>query len=273
MSIIARSTRVTSTVRLRTSPPLAIQLRHNSTHNSPPSEITSSSTSPHNKSSTPQSPRPVAKPRLLNPLHKQPQYHPPLPPDFGQNQLVPISDQTLETLQSTLAHFRAPVRYAFAYGSGIYPQKGYDQTQQNEKRGQGSEGEKGGGNKMINPSASNQVPNAIINDMMTSDSDLTIKSHISSSPSSTSKSSNDQPMLDFIFATTHPAHFHSINLSQNPDHYPIYMRWLGSSAVAWLQDTLGAGVWFNAFCEVQGRVSDFCSSSSWDTVSLSPLPL
>jgi translocator assembly and maintenance protein 41 len=64
-------------------------------------------------------------------------------------------------------------------------------------------------------------------------------------------------MLDFIFATTHPAHFHSINLAQNPSHYPLYMRLLGSSAVAWLQEskTLGAGVWFNAFCEVQGKVS------------------
>ena len=61
-----------------------------------------------------------------------------------------------------------------------------------------------------------------------------------------SSQSDQKPMLDFIFATTHADHFHSINMQNNPSHYPAYMRAMGSGAVSWIQRHGGAGVWFNA---------------------------
>lgn len=121
-----------------------------------------------------------------------------LPAHFGANQLVPVPEAKLAQLSSIVRSFRAPIRYAFAYGSGIFA----------------------------------QTPS------------------LADSPSASTK----QPMLDFIFATTHADHFHSINLQQNPSHYPGYARLAGSEAVSWVQRKGGAGVWFNAFCEVEGAV-------------------
>ena len=63
-----------------------------------------------------------------------------------------------------------------------------------------------------------------------------------------------KPMLDFMFAVTHPAHWHSINLGQNPAHYPLHARALGSSFVAGVQ-AISPGVWYNAFVPVAGTVS------------------
>lgn len=132
---------------------------------------------------------------------------PSLPAHFGSNQLVPVPEATLAQLSSIVGSFRAPIRYAFAYGSGIFSQAS-------------------------SPS-------------------------LSSTPASTGK----KPMLDFIFATTHADHFHSINLQQNPGHYPAYARLAGSEAVSWVQRKGGAGVWFNAFAEVEGAVRSACVPS------------
>lgn len=66
----------------------------------------------------------------------------------------------------------------------------------------------------------------------------------------------DKPLLDFVFAVSHPSHWHAVNLAQNPTHYSPLMRLLGSDAVAWLQEKgIGAGVWFNVGVEVEGMVS------------------
>ncbi|KAF8349435.1 mitochondrial matrix Mmp37-domain-containing protein [Amanita rubescens] len=55
--------------------------------------------------------------------------HPPLlsklPPTFGQNQLLPVSNSTRTLLESIVNKFDAPIRYAFAYGSGVFEQDGY----------------------------------------------------------------------------------------------------------------------------------------------------
>ncbi|KAI6124328.1 Mmp37-domain-containing protein [Pisolithus thermaeus] len=49
-----------------------------------------------------------------------------LPPTFGRNQLLPVSDSTRALLERIVWSFDAPVRYAFAYGSGVFGQAGYD---------------------------------------------------------------------------------------------------------------------------------------------------
>jgi mitochondrial translocator assembly and maintenance protein 41 len=145
------------------------------------------------------------KPRLFP--HPRPADPPPrrskLPPIFGQNQHLPGSQwqstqSTQALLESIVAKFDAPIRYAFAYGSGVFEQDGYANAS----------------------SSSEQV---------------------------------QTPMLDFMFAVTHPAHFHSINMQQHPNHYPLHARMLGSSYVSRIEE-FGPGVWFNAYIPMKDAV-------------------
>ncbi|KAL7420032.1 Mitochondrial translocator assembly and maintenance protein 41 [Cryptotrichosporon argae] len=52
------------------------------------------------------------------------------------------------------------------------------------------------------------------------------------------------PLTDFILATPSAAAFHTANIRQNPDHYPLYARVLGGRAVGWAQERWGAGMWY-----------------------------
>lgn len=63
-----------------------------------------------------------------------------------------------------------------------------------------------------------------------------------------------RPMLDFVFAVSHPGHWHSINMQQHPGHYPLYARTLGSDFVSRVQD-VRPGMWFNAFVPMHDAVS------------------
>jgi translocator assembly and maintenance protein 41 len=112
-----------------------------------------------------------------------------------------VSNSTRALLESIVTQFNAPIRYAFAYGSGVFEQDGY----------------------------------------------------------AAQSSGADAPMLDFMFAVTHPAHWHSINMQQHPSHYPLHARALGSSYVSKIEE-LGPGVWFNAFVPINGVVGDFNAS-------------
>ena len=62
-------------------------------------------------------------------------------------------------------------------------------------------------------------------------------------------------MLDFVFAVTHPDHWHSINMHQHPGHYPLHARAFGSSFVSQVQ-ALGPGLWFNTYVPMHGVVSE-----------------
>ena len=119
-----------------------------------------------------------------------------LPPTFGRNQLLPVADSTRALLESIVARFDAPIRYAFAYGSGVFEQDGY---------------------------------------------------------TTSSPTSKDGPMLDFMFAVTHSAHWHSINMNQFPGHYPLGSRLLGSSFVSQVEE-IPPGVWFNSMVTMNGVV-------------------
>lgn len=52
-----------------------------------------------------------------------------LPPKFGDNQHIDIDEAMWQQLKSVVdtIHHKAPIRYAFAYGSGVFAQKGYDE--------------------------------------------------------------------------------------------------------------------------------------------------
>lgn len=48
-----------------------------------------------------------------------------LPQRFGANQRLTVPDETRALLEEIVGTFRAPIRYAFAYGSGVFKQLGY----------------------------------------------------------------------------------------------------------------------------------------------------
>ncbi|KAJ9114983.1 hypothetical protein QFC22_005311 [Naganishia vaughanmartiniae] len=114
-----------------------------------------------------------------------------LPSKFGRNQEVPVTDEKRKLLEKIVSRFRN-VRWAVAYGSGVFEQDGYD-------------------------------PNA------------------------------PKPMIDFIFATSYPSHFHAVNLQHNPSHYPAFARWLGSDYISRVQEW-GAGIWYATMVDVDGQL-------------------
>lgn len=103
--------------------------------------------------------------------------------------MLSVPDSTRALLEEIVNSFNAPIRYAFAYGSGVFSQRNDDNSQ--------------------------------------------------------------RPMVDFLFAVTHSAHWHSINLAQHPSHYPLAARWLGSDFVSSVQ-AIAPGVWFNAYVPYKG---------------------
>lgn len=49
-----------------------------------------------------------------------------LPPSFGRNQIIKVPEEVENDLQDVLKAFKkSPIRFAFAYGSGVFRQKGY----------------------------------------------------------------------------------------------------------------------------------------------------
>jgi translocator assembly and maintenance protein 41 len=64
---------------------------------------------------------------------RQHHFHPtniPDSPDFGTNQYMNINEELKQQLKDVVSQFNAPVRYAVAYGSGVFRQSGYDEKVQ-----------------------------------------------------------------------------------------------------------------------------------------------
>ncbi|KIW93808.1 uncharacterized protein Z519_05123 [Cladophialophora bantiana CBS 173.52] len=153
--------------------------------------------------------------------------------DFGVNQHIIINEEFKEALRQILWKFRAPIRYAFAYGSGVFPQSA----------------DKGGGSKTLHPNPPEAI--AKIQD-------------------------GNQKMIDFIFGVSYSQHWHSLNLQEHRDHYS-WLGSLGSYAVSKVQDSFGAGVYFNPYVTVDGTLIKYgvvnldtlCRDlSEWDTLYL-----
>lgn len=99
--------------------------------------------------------------------------------NFGVNQHMIIDREFKEVMRQLLWRFRAPIRYAFAYGSGVFPQSSGSTPTDAEI-------------KAVHPKAP-----------------LAIQKAQDGSPK----------MIDFIFGVQHTQHFHSLNLRQHRDHY------------------------------------------------------
>ena len=149
-----------------------------------------------------------------------------------------INDEFKEALRQILWQFRAPIRYAFAYGSGVFPQS----------------------------AASGHVP-----------TEAEIKAIHPKAPLSVQRAQDGSPkMIDFIFGVTFTQHWHSLNLAQHRDHYSG-LGALGSGAVSYVQDSWGAGVYFNPYVVVNGilvkygvvNLDTLCTDlSEWQTLYL-----
>jgi len=135
--------------------------------------------------------------------------------NFGVNQHMVINDEFKEALRQILWQFRAPIRYAFAYGSGVFPQ---------------SKPTAASGTTSSVTSIHQKAPLAVI------------------------KAQGGQPkMIDFIFGVSYTQHWHSLNLQQHRSHYSA-LGSLGSGAVSNVQDKWGAGVYFNPYITVNGTL-------------------
>jgi translocator assembly and maintenance protein 41 len=133
--------------------------------------------------------------------------------NFGVNQHIPFDADFKEVLKAIPWQFRAPIRYAFAYGSGVFPQsKSRAKAPTDEEL------------RAIHPKA----------------------------PSAVQRAQDGTPkMIDFIFGVSHTQHWHSLNMRQHRDHYSS-LATLGSGAVSYVQDKMGAGVYFNPYVIVNG---------------------
>lgn len=152
--------------------------------------------------------------------------------NFGVNQHIIINEEFKEALRQILWQFRAPIRYAFAYGSGVFPQSAIAQS---------------GTSLHPNP------PEAI-----------------------TKVQGGNQKMIDFIFGVSFSQHWHSLNLQEHRDHYSG-LGYLGSYAVSKIQDSIGAGVYFNPYVTINGtlikygvvNIDTLCKDlSEWNTLYL-----
>ncbi|ROW05624.1 hypothetical protein VSDG_00484 [Cytospora chrysosperma] len=158
--------------------------------------------------------------------------------NFGVNQHIMINAEFKEALRQIPWQFRAPIRYCFAYGSGVFPQSKPDgRTASAEDIAR------------VHPKA----------------------------PIAVQKAQDGSPkMIDFIFGVTFTQHWHSLNLAQHRDHYSA-LGSLGSGAVSYVQDKMGAGVYFNTHVVVNGtlikygvvNIDTMCRDlTEWDTLYL-----
>lgn len=60
-----------------------------------------------------------------------------------------------------------------------------------------------------------------------------------------------KPQIDLIFGVSYTEHWHSLNMKQHPEHYS-FLKHFGSGAVSFVQEKLGAGLYFNPYVEMDG---------------------
>lgn len=157
---------------------------------------------------------------------------------LGTNQHIRVNEDFKRALQQMLWQFRAPIRYTFAYGSGVFSQNTVSSSQSS-----------------YNP-ATSPHPNP---------------------PEAIKKwQRGGGKMIDMIYGVSHTQHWHSLNLHQHRDHYSI-LGSFGSGLVSRVQDNWGAGVYFNPYITLNGTMIKYGvvnldtlarDLSTWDTLYL-----
>jgi translocator assembly and maintenance protein 41 len=129
---------------------------------------------------------------------------------------VEINEDFEEALRQILWQFQTPIQYALAYGSGVFGQK-------------------------------------ITSSSGGTSADLSPYSHPPKAVEEWQKSG--AKMIDFIFGVSHTQNWHALNRSQHPSHYSG-LRYLpcSSAAICRIQDSLGAGAYFNPYITINGTM-------------------
>lgn len=149
-----------------------------------------------------------------------------------------INAEFKEALRQVLWQFRAPIRYAFAYGSGVFPQGPPSSTASSSS-------------SSSKPSPHPNPPEAV-----------------------TKWQTSGGKIIDFIFGVSYTEHWHSLNLQQHRDHYS-FLGSFGSGIVSRVQDDIGAGAYFNPYITVNGVTikygvvnldTIYRDLSDWDTL-------
>jgi translocator assembly and maintenance protein 41 len=70
------------------------------------------------------------------------------------------------------------------------------------------------------------------------------------------------PLTDLIVSTPSARNFHRINLRQNPSHYPLMARIIGSGGITWIQENWGARVWYVTMVQLLGKVRSILVTSA-----------
>ncbi|EEY15187.1 mitochondrial import protein MMP37 [Verticillium alfalfae VaMs.102] len=156
---------------------------------------------------------------------------------FGTNQHIEFHAEFKKELTRLLRSYRAPIMYAFAYGSGIFPQAKPNRHVSDEEY------------RNVHPKPSQAL-----------------KEVQASGPKS----------IDLIFGVTHTQHWHSLNMRQHPEHYSSLAKF-GSGLVSTTQERWGAGVYFNPYVIQNGvqikygvtSIDNLCTDlSSWNNLYL-----
>ncbi|KAL5524644.1 TAM41 [Sanghuangporus sanghuang] len=116
----ATSARCSRRVQLRLTRSFATEHAPSSSHSS----VSSDNLPPPSKPASSRT-RTRLHPSPRSPSRAHQNVFPSLPPNFGQNQLLSVPNSTRALLEEIVSQFRAPIRYAFAYGSGVFEQDGY----------------------------------------------------------------------------------------------------------------------------------------------------
>ncbi|KAK5133569.1 hypothetical protein LTR08_007608 [Meristemomyces frigidus] len=180
---------------------------------SPRSEITDSPSPPPEHSATTSTPDTALPPGWEdNPAYHNIKTFSQLPHrHFGHNQHMRINDDFKEALRQILWQFKAPIRYAFAYGSGVFSQ----------------------GKASADALSPHPNPGKAVQDWQ----------------------NGGAKIIDFIFGVSHTQHWHSLNLTQHPEHYSALKHLpYSSAAISRVQDSFGAGVYFNPYITVNGTM-------------------
>ena len=135
--------------------------------------------------------------------------------EFGYNQYIKINEDLKQELKQVLWQFNAPIMYAIAYGSGVFPQS---------KPKLDASGTASSKSSVIHT-------NAAVNRAQ----------------------AGNPKVVDFIFGVTHVDHWHSVNLKQHRHHYSA-LGSLGCGAVSRVQEKFGAGVYFNPYVNMNGML-------------------
>ncbi|KAG2373081.1 hypothetical protein C9374_012813 [Naegleria lovaniensis] len=110
-----------------------------------------------------------------------------------------------------------PLKYAFAYGSAVFKQKGHEKFHDDFE-------------KMVSQEGEARIPSEPVN--------LALRDR-------------KKLMVDLVFVVSDSYEWHKQNLLLNPEHYSWLMRVVGPKMITLLQERFGAKIYYNTMVELK----------------------